>query len=57
MKRMIWAIALLLILMLVPPLVSAQRLPVGRVTIAQPAEFQYMDPQRTFLSSEVSMQM
>ena len=57
MKRVIWAVASLLILMLVPPLVSAQRLPVGRVTIAQPAEFQYMDPQRTFLSSEVSMQM
>jgi len=57
MKRLLWVVASLVVLALVPPLVSAQRLPVGRVTIAQPAEFQYMDPQRTFLSSEVSMQM
>jgi peptide/nickel transport system substrate-binding protein len=42
---------------LIPSAAFGQRLPAGHITIAQPAEFQYMDPQRTFLSSEVSVHM
>jgi peptide/nickel transport system substrate-binding protein len=51
------SLAILLVIALLPAASRAQRLPVGRIVIAQPAEFQYMDPQRTFLSSEASMHM
>lgn len=55
--RMAGMVLLLLTIALAPNVALGQRIPVGHITISQPAEFQYMDPQRTFLSSEVSMHM